>query len=74
MSQDYVKLEQTFNRLATAINPIADKQTTDDLKQLSAVVAEVRHASQQLKDGANILDVEERLMRSLFMQSSRVNA
>ncbi|MBF4991102.1 hypothetical protein [Methylophilus sp. QUAN] len=72
MSQDYVKLEQTFNRLATAINPIADKQTTDDLKQLSAVIAEVRHAAQQLKDGADILDVECRLMRSLFLKSSKV--
>lgn len=74
MSQDYVKLEQTFNRLATAINPIADKQTAEDLKQLSSVIAEVRHAAQQLKDGADILDVECRLMRSLFLQSSKVGS
>lgn len=71
MSQDYVKLEQTLNRLATAINPIADRQTAEDLKQLSSVIAEVRHAAQQLKSGADILEVEERLMRSLFLQSSQ---
>lgn len=66
MAKDYKKLEGTLIRLRAALLPLVDDKTYQDLTELVEVISEVRFADQSIKDGTNILDVEERLINSLF--------
>lgn len=67
MARDYIKLEQTFNRVLSAMKSVADKETINDLNEISYVISEVRHADQMNKQGVNIADVEQRLIKQLIL-------
>lgn len=67
MKYDYIKLENTFNRVLSAMKSVADKETVSDLNQISYVIAEVRCAAQMNDDGSHFADTEMRLMRSLIL-------
>jgi hypothetical protein len=68
LAKHYIEIEITLNRVISALKGISDNQTIQHLYCVQTVMAEIRHASVSLSDGADVNDVTQRVMGGLLGQ------